>query len=145
MDLKIHRSAVLLLLVSLGACRSSAGPRAGAAMPFLGTWERSFEADKKSHTATYVVEPRSIRYKLVGDVGNADYVIHRDAYSPDEKRFVGHTDKGEYYVVFVRAATDDSITLYKQKVDSLVDGLGLSAPPASTTKHHGWNTYQRRR
>lgn len=138
-----------LSLMTTGCARQAAEPIAtrqlnadGDEITFVGTWSRAFEpAPGSPHTATYIIEPDSIRYMLEGDVGNADYVMLRDAFVGNDNRYVGHTDDGLYYVLFVRDADDAGITLYKQEVDSLSDGLNLDIPPKDTTENHGWNRY----
>ena len=111
---------------------------------FTGTWSRQFEAGPgKVHTATYFVYQDSIRYTLTGPVGQADYVMIRDAYSAADHRFVGHRPDGQHYLVLVKAISEESITLYKQTVADLEEGLARGVPPDNTNQNHGWNTYQK--
>lgn len=113
-------------------------------IPFVGTWSWQFEAGPGNlHTATYHIYQDSIRYKLVGNVGNADYVLQRDTFLKENNRFVGHTDQDIYYLIFAKNITQDSITLYKQVVTSLSEGLTLDVPANNTTANHGWNVYHR--
>lgn len=114
-------------------------------IPFLGTWTREFEVGPGSpHVATYVVAPDRVHYKLVGNVGNADYVVIRDGFSASDNRFFGHTTDGEFYVLFARDVSDQSVTIHKQKVDGLTAASELAVPPIDTTESHGWNTYEKR-
>ncbi|MEM1220723.1 MAG: hypothetical protein AAGH79_17515 [Bacteroidota bacterium] len=111
-------------------------------IPFPGEWSRQFEAGPGSwHTATYQVYEDSIRYLLTGPVGNADYVMLRDTFLPENNRFIGHTSEGQHYLILVKDSTADSISLYKQKIDEMEEGLAIEVPDAATTENHGWNTY----
>lgn len=113
-----------------------------AEIPFTGTWERQFEAGPgNQQTASYFVYQDSIRYTLVGAVGNADYLMERDTFLIDNNRFIGHTDDAKYYLIFVKNENSDSITLYKQEVESITEGLSTEVPDDDTTEGHGWNTY----
>lgn len=112
-------------------------------IPFVGTWSRTFSVGTAEQHATYTVTDDSIRYTLAGAIGNADYVMQRDAFVADERRFVGHTDDGLYYVVFVRDVSEEAITLYKAEVVSVGEGLGYEEPPEDTQENHGWNVYSR--
>ena len=117
----------------------------GGPIPFLGTWTREFDVGPGSpHVATHVIAPDRVHYKLVGNLGNADYVVIRDGFSATDNRFVGHTADGEFYVLFARDVSDQSITIYKQEVDGLTAALELAVPPIGTTESHGWNTYEKR-
>ncbi|MDE0628368.1 MAG: hypothetical protein OXH99_18385 [Bryobacterales bacterium] len=111
---------------------------------FLGTWTREFDVGPgNTHIATYVVASDRIHYTLTGDVGNADYIMIRHAFSGTDNRFVGHSKDGEYYVLFARDISDRNVTIYKQKVDGLTAALELAMPPNDTTENHGWNSYEK--
>ena len=146
---------VALLLAILTTC----GPQgetvvSGVAHPedsaedpisFLGTWTHEFDVGPGNpHVATYVVTPDRIHYTLEGSVGTADYVMIRDGFSVSDHRFVGHTNDGEFYVLFAREISDQNVTIYKQKVDGRTAALELAVPPIDTTESHGWNTYEKR-
>lgn len=111
---------------------------------FTGTWERQFEpVPGSTHTADYFIYQDSIRYTLTGNLGNADYVMKRDTFLMENNRFVGHTDENQYYLIFVKNLTDDSLTLYKQEVENIEEGLSIGVPADDTTENHGWNSYQK--
>lgn len=111
---------------------------------FAGTWSRDFEPlPGLPHTATYTITEESIHYALSGSVGTAEYEISRDEYIPDEMRFVGHTDKGDFYVIFVKDVRDHELTLYKKEVESVQEGLDTEYPALDDTRNHGWNVYTR--
>lgn len=114
------------------------------AIPFEGTWTRQFEAGPGNlHDVQYSIYQDSIRYQLSGPIGNADYVLHRDSFSLENNRFIGHTTDDQYYLLFAKNVTTDSITVYKQTVETLEEGLILPVPSASTTANHGWNIFKK--
>lgn len=114
------------------------------AIPFTGNWSRQFEAGPGNlHAAVYYVYNDSIRYTLTGPVGQADYVIHRDTFLLDSNQFIGHTPDSTFYLIYVKNVSNDSITLYKQTVTDVTEGLGIAIPPDGTGQNYGWNTYHK--
>lgn len=113
-----------------------------AEIPYTGVWKRQFEAGPGNlHTVNYFVYKDSIRYTLSGPVGNANYVMHRDTFLTKDNRFIGHTPDDVYYLIFFKNLSTDSITLYKQTVTTVSEGLDVKVPVATTTQNHGWNNY----
>ncbi|MEM8928499.1 MAG: hypothetical protein AAGC45_09860 [Bacteroidota bacterium] len=111
---------------------------------FEGTWNRQFEAGPGNwHNVSYKVYQDSIRYTLSGSVGQANYVLLRDTFMLQDQRYIGHTPQGTHYLIFVKDATDQSITLYKQPIENISEGMTLAVPPADTQENHGWNTYEK--
>lgn len=111
-------------------------------IPFSGVWHRQFEAGPgNDHDVYYRIYQDSIRYTLTGPVGNADYVLLRDTFLLENNRFIGHTPNDEYYLIFVKEHNSDSLTLYKEAVQSVTDGMYVAVPNDTTTQNHGWNTY----
>lgn len=118
---------------------------AKSTIPFTGVWDRKFEAGPGNlHTATYFIYQDSIRYTLTGPVGTADYVLKRDTFIPQYNRFIGHTSSNQYYVLLTKNITTDSITIYKQTIDDLEDGLSIKIPSDTTTQNHGWNAFKKK-
>lgn len=114
-------------------------------IPFTGIWDRKFEAGPGNlHTAMYSIYQDSIRYTLTGSIGNANYVLERDTFIPQYNRFIGHTNSNEYYIMFTKNISNDSITIYKQKVDDFEEGLSIGIPSDTTTQNHGWNTFKKK-
>lgn len=112
------------------------------AIPFTGNWQRQFEAGPGNlHTVNYAIYQDSIHYTLSGNIGNADYVMQRDTFLLDNNRFIGHTNSNQYYLLFVKHVSNDSIALYKQEVADVPDGMSITVPSDTTTANHGWNTY----
>jgi hypothetical protein len=114
-------------------------------MPFNGNWERQFEAGPGNlHTANYFIFQDSIRYTLSGSVGNANYVISRDTFLLENNRFIGHTLVNKYYLLFINSTSNDSISIYKQEVSTITEGLSITIPSDTTTRNHGWNTFKKK-
>ncbi len=112
---------------------------------FVGTWERQFEAGPGNpHTSTYRVYNDSIRYTLQGNLGNADYVMIKDTFLLDDNRFIGHTATDKYYLIFVKNLNPDSLTLYKQEVQNVSEGMSIEVPSDTTTSNHGWGIYYKK-
>lgn len=112
------------------------------AISFNGVWSREFEAGEGNfHVAAYLVYQDSIRYTLAGSLGNANYVINRDTFLLENNRYIGHSITNQHYLIFVKNANQDSITLYKQEVIDMAEGLIIDVPADDTVANHGWNTY----
>ncbi|UTW63800.1 hypothetical protein KFE98_06575 [bacterium SCSIO 12741] len=111
-------------------------------IPFLGKWTREFEAGPGNlHEVLYSVYQDSIRYTLSGPIGTADYVMIKDTFILENNRFIGHTSDNRTFLVFVKIPDSTTITLYKQEVKDLTEGLSIQVPADSTTQNHGWNSY----
>jgi hypothetical protein len=144
----------LIVLISIGlitisSCKKdeiqSPSPIPKASIPFTGIWERSFNAGPGNpHIATYSIYQDSIRYVLDGSIGQANYVLQRDTFILNENRFIGHTDANLYYLIFVKNITSDSLSLYKQLVTSVNNGMHMNIPSDTTTQNHGWSTYYKK-
>lgn len=113
-------------------------------IPFEGIWTRQFEAGPGNlHDVKYSIYQDSIRYLLSGPIGNANYLMHRDTFLLEDNRYIGHTPESKYYLIFVKNISSDSITIYKQTLESIEEGLTTEIPPANTTANHGWNTFKK--
>ncbi|MEL7120274.1 MAG: hypothetical protein AAFO07_12560 [Bacteroidota bacterium] len=114
-------------------------------IPFTGTWTRTFEiAPRIKNTAEYTINEESIRYTLDGMISDTDYTILKDVYQAEDKRFIGHTKSEQYYLIFFKEVTDNSITIYKQKVANVEEGMKVAIPAADTKANYGWNTYEKK-
>lgn len=134
---------MVMVILSLMACSKEEDLSENKAkIPFDGHWQRMFEAGAGNpHIVDYIIYQDSIHYSIAGTFGNASYTMVRDTFIVDDNRFIGHTNEGEIYLVFVKDATDQEITLYKEKLENMDDGLNSDVPPSNTTANHGWNTY----
>tara|TARA_B100000809_G_scaffold262125_1_gene312401 strand:+ start:200 stop:649 length:450 start_codon:yes stop_codon:yes gene_type:complete len=119
-------------------------PQLKTEIPYAGIWERQFEAGIGNlHTVNYYIYQDSTRYVLTGAIGNANYLMQRDTFLLDDNRFIGHTNSGQYYLMFVKNVSNDSITLYKQEINDLEEGMSINMPNDTTTQNHGWSTYHK--
>jgi hypothetical protein len=142
------KTALLILAIILASSREKEGDISPAFekenIPFEGVWARQFEAGPGNlHDVKYAVYQDSIRYRLTGPIGNADYVMLRDTFLPEDNRYVGHTPDYQYYLLFAKGISVESVTIYKQKVESMEEGLTTPVPDANTTANHGWSTYNK--
>ena len=112
---------------------------------FLGTWEREFKVMTKLHTANYQIYQDSIKYQLTGLIGKANYLIKRDTFLLKTNRFIGHTKENQYYLILFKNITENSISIYKQKINSVSEGLTILIPNDTTTQNHGWNLFYKKR
>ena len=116
-----------------------------AEIPFTGNWSRQFQAGPGNlQTAKYLIYQDSIRYILTGAIGQSNYVLMRDKFILEDNRFIGHNiNTNSYYLIFVKNVTNDSISLYKQIITTVSEGLNVSVPSDTTTQNYGWNTFKK--
>lgn len=110
----------------------------------LGIWEREFKVMTKLHTANYQIYQDSIKYQLTGLIGNANYLIKRDTFLSKTNRFIGHTKEKQYYLILAKKITENSISIYKQKINNIDEGLNILIPNDTTTQNHGWNLFYKK-
>jgi len=111
---------------------------------FVGNWSRVYDILGSDFTATYEIDTNLIHYTNKGNgPGNADYVIYFDSYDEVDKRWIGHTDKNKYYLLFFKNITAESISIYKQKVNNPNDAQSIAIPADDDDKNYGWNTYSK--
>ena len=140
-------AALGLLIFSISACskeKVSITPDPPIEIPFTGDWSRQFEAGPGNlHTVHNLIYQDRLRNTLEGSIGVANYVMIRDTFLSEDNRYIGHTPDDQYYLLFTKVLDDKSISIYKQIVEDIDQGLDLTVPPASTTINHGWNTYEK--
>ncbi len=111
---------------------------------FVGTWSRVYPILGSDFTAKYIIDTNQIDYSNKGNgPGNAAYIIQFDSYDEGDKRWIGHTDKNQYYLIFFKNITESNITIYKQKVANPNDAQNIPIPSDSNTDNYGWNTYNK--
>lgn len=142
--------AILLLSLGFASCKKEEitpdpVPFQRVQIPFTGNWQRQFEAGPgNTHTSQYAIYQDSIRYVLAGPIGKANYLLLRDTFLLDKNRFIGHTSANQHYLIFVKEFAGDSISIYKQEIESISEGLSLDVPDDSTGANFGWGTYYRK-
>lgn len=138
---------IALLIISLSSCKKEEIKLTEPDLDivsFQGTWTRNFDAIGNEHTAKYTISENSIHYELEGVVGFADYVINKDSYDETDGRWIGHTDKNKYYLLFFKGVLEDKITMYKQSVDDPNEAQSIKIPADDYEENYGWNTYDRK-
>lgn len=134
-----------LYLLAVLAIITSCASRNELPAKLMGGWQRDFyPAPGKRHVVEYAFYKDSVHYHLAGDLVNAQYTLLKDAFIQNGNRFVGHDGNGDFYVIFVEPATD-SILLYKEKVNSIEEGLKYKKPGLEFKGNHsqGWNSYKK--
>lgn len=144
----------LLLLILLGSCKKdetkttetipTTNPPSDS-ISFKGKWGRRFYAGPANpHDVTYQIYEDSIRYTLTGNIGQANYKMVRDTFITTNNRWIGHTNAGTYYLIFVKNITPDSITIFKRESPNIQEALNAAVPPPTTTMNHGWNIFKKK-
>lgn len=113
------------------------------AIPFEGIWTRKFSmGEGKKQQVFYTVKSEGIEYRMEGAVPMG-YTIEMDTFIAKDNRWIGR--KGEIsYVIFAKNITNNSIALYKQKVESFEEALTIPFPSDSTrSQFTSWNVYQK--
>lgn len=136
---------IIALFVSISSCKKEEievkNPDKDIPV-FVGTWSRKYDILGSEFTAKYEIDTNQIHYTNKGSgPGNADYIIKFDSYEKNEKRWIGHTDKNQYYLLFFKDITEENITIYKQKVKDPNDAQTIAIPAADDDENYGWNTY----
>lgn len=134
-----------ILLISCNKNDDSPSAKKQDEVEFTGTWKRQFEVGPSNlHKVSYKIYQDSIRYKLVGPIGNSNYKMIRDSFTKTDNRFIGHNLKNnKYYVVFVKDITSKNLTLYKKEVTDVNKGKLADVPASDNTQSHGWNIYSK--
>ncbi len=110
-------------------------------IPFAGTWIRSFEmGNGVSAKVTYEILKDSIQYTMQGPM-LMKYTIKKDTFIAKDNKWIGEKE-GTPYVIFVKNASKDSISLLKMKVESKSKALEMKFPSdTARSKFSSWNTY----
>ncbi len=111
---------------------------------FIGNWERSFEmGNGVSAKVTYSIWNDSIHYDMKGPM-HMQYMIKKETFVPRDNKWIGKKDNTTY-VIFVKNASKDSISLLKIKVESKSKALEMKFPSdTARSKFSSWNTYYKK-
>ncbi len=136
-----------LLIISLLifiSCTNTAKQEEPMKIPFLGTWTRSFELAKDStQHVYYTIWADSIQYEMQGPLP-VKYVMQKDSFVVEDNRWVGKLNDVPY-VIFIKNASPDSITLFKKQVTDMEEALSMQVPSDTVSSHFAsWNVYKRR-
>ena len=113
-------------------------------IPFAGNWVRSFEmGNGVSAKVTYSVWNDSIHYDMNGPM-RMQYTIKKDTFVSKDNKWIGKKD-GVPFVIFIKNASKDSISLLKMKVESKSKALEMKFPSdTARSKFSSWNTYYKK-
>ncbi len=110
-------------------------------IPFQGTWSRSFELRKDSLQFVYYrVWEDSIHYEMEGPL-SLNYTIHKDTFLTKENRWIGNLE-GNPYVIFLKNISSDSITLFKENVETKEEALTMPFPSdTAKSRFSTWDVF----
>ncbi|MEE9361007.1 MAG: hypothetical protein V3U92_00245 [Cellulophaga sp.] len=133
----------ILIGVLFSCAKDDSSPDLEEQISFTGVWKRQFEAGLGNlHDVSYKIYQDSIRYKISGSIGNADYVILKKEFTARNDRFIGfNPDNKFHYVLFFKEISDKNITIYKKEVFSFEKAQLVKFPASDNTENHGWNTF----
>ncbi len=136
--------ALIALIIGLSSYDKNENVTKEDPITFVGTYGREFGTQDTLRTVNYTIKQDLINYNLYGGSVKVDYDTQKKFYSNKEMRWVGHReDNNTYYVIFFKNITDDEITLYKKKVESVEAGKSEPVPAPDDEENHGWNTYKK--
>lgn len=98
--------------------------------PFQGRWKQQVSIKNKKNTATfYKIYQDSILFSIANrNQKPINQVIRRDTFLANENRFIGHTYTNQYYLIFLKYDSNQSIKLFKQEVANVEEGLRFDLP-----------------
>lgn len=136
--------AISIVLISCNSENKSTPKKAITTNPYLGEWTRSFAMSAESTAQiTYSFWKDSISYEMKGPM-QLNYAIKKDTFVVKENRWIGDRD-GVKYVVFIKDASKDKITLLKMKSESIEAALKMPFPSDSArSKFSSWNTFSKK-
>lgn len=143
--MRITIFSILIILISLSSCTKEKIEIINPVKDipnFVATWSRTYDILGSEFKATYKIDTNEIYYSNKGSgPGNTDYIIEFDSYQETDKRWIGHRDNNQYYLLFFKDIDSESITIYKQKVDNPNDAQNIAIPADDTNENYGWNIY----
>lgn len=112
-------------------------------IPFKGTWSRAFSmGEGMDQEVSYSISDTEIVYAMKGSMP-MEYSLVMDSFIAEDNRWIGNKGN-DTYVIFVKNITSDSITLFKQKIDTKDAALNMVFPSDTTrSKFTSWNVYHK--
>ena len=110
-------------------------------MPFEGNWERTFLLGVDSLQYVYYnIYSDSIEYIMEGPLP-LNYMMKVDTFISEDNRIVT-TLKDVHYVMFIKNFSADSLSLFKEQMDSRAEALSRPFPADTVSGHFSsWYTY----
>ena len=153
--MKVYYFFVTISMIALlGACQNTATNDAketvettavevAPSIPYLGEWTRGFDMGEgvTQHVFYKITEDR-IEYKMQGAM-SVKYELELDTFIAADNRWIG-TRADDPYVIFVKDITTDSFALFKQKVESREEALGMTMPSDTASgRFTTWNVFHK--
>jgi hypothetical protein len=110
-------------------------------MAFEGNWERTFQLGVDSLQYVYYnIYSDSIEYIMEGPLP-LNYTMMVDTFVSEDNRIVT-TLKDVHYVMFIKNFSVDSLSLFKEQMDSRAEALARPFPAHTVSGHFSsWYTY----
>jgi len=110
-------------------------------MPFEGNWQRTFQLGVDSLQYVYYnIGEDSIEYIMEGPLP-LNYMMVVDTFVAEDNRIVT-TLKDVHYVIFIKNFSADSLSLFKEQMDSKAEALARPFPADTVSGHFSsWYTY----
>ncbi len=113
-------------------------------LTLTGTYRWTFYLGPIEQVSTHIFADSVIGYQMRGKVHSTDYRMAQVAYDDSDKKWIGKTPEGLFYVLFFKDITPNTVTIYKHKCKKgLSEAVAFKRPPADATADHGWNVYTR--
>jgi hypothetical protein len=113
-------------------------------MPFEGNWERTFLLGVDSLQYVYYnIYSDSIEYIMEGPLP-LNYMMKVDTFISEDNRIVT-TLNDVHYVMFIKNFSADSLSLFKEQMDSRAEALARPFPADTVSGHFSsWYTYYKK-
>jgi len=110
-------------------------------MSFEGNWQRTFQLGVDSLQYVYYnISDDSIEYIMEGPLP-LNYTMAVDTFVSKDNRIVA-TLNDVHYVIFIKHFNADSISLFKEQMDSRAEALARLFPADTVSGHFSsWYTY----
>lgn len=146
-----HLFIAISMIGLLGACQNTATTdakeptaiEAAQSIPYLGEWTRNFDmGEGVTQHVFYRISEDHIEYEMQGAM-SVKYELELDTFIASDNRWIG-TRADDPYVIFVKNITTDSFALFKQKVESREEALGMAMPSDTASgRFTTWNVFQK--
>ena len=113
-------------------------------MPFEGNWQRTFQLGVDSLQYVYYnIYSDSIEYIMEGPLP-LNYMMEVDTFIAADNRIIAQL-KDVHYVIFIKNFNADSLSLFKQQMETIDEALARPFPADTVSGHFSsWYTYYRK-
>ncbi len=107
-----------------------------------GAYHWTFYLGFIKQKSTHIFAKDYIDYSMRGIAHSTDYRIEKISYDDGNKKWIGKSEDGTFYVLFFKDITDEAVTIYKHKcTEDMKEAVAFARPTDDETKDHGWNIY----